>query len=82
LGPVRSKWNYPINSVALSGARIAGGSDWTVSSLNPLDAIEVAVTRRGPGLKDGDALFPERTCGKEAGEYGGIRFSSARFGVC
>ena len=59
LGPVRSKWNYPINSVALSGARIAGGSDWTVSSLNPLDAIEVAVTRRGPGLKDGDALFPE-----------------------
>jgi hypothetical protein len=30
-----------------------------VSSLNPLDAIEVAVTRRGPGLKDGDALFPE-----------------------
>ena len=59
LGPVRSKWNYPINSIALSGARIAGGSDWTVSSLNPLDAIEVAVTRRGPGLKDGDALFPE-----------------------
>ena len=59
LGPVRSRWNYPINSVALSGARIAGGSDWTVSSLNPLDAIEVAVTRRGPGLKDGDALFPE-----------------------
>ena len=59
LGPVRSRWNYPINSVVLSGGRIAGGSDWTVSSLNPLDAIEVAVTRRGPGQKDGDALFPE-----------------------
>jgi len=59
LGPERSRWNYPINSVALSGARIAGGSDWTVSSLNPLDAIEVAVTRRGPGQKDGDALFSE-----------------------
>jgi len=59
LGPVRSKWNYPINSVYLSGGRIAGGSDWTVSSLNPLDAIEVAVTRRGLGKKDGDALFPE-----------------------
>ncbi len=58
-GTVRSKWKYPINRFALSGARIAGGSDWTVSSLNPLDAIEVAVTRRGPGLKDGDALFPE-----------------------
>ena len=59
LGPVRSKWNYPINSVYLSGGRIAGGSDWTVSSLNPLVAIEVAVTRRGLGKKDGDALFPE-----------------------
>ena len=59
LGPVRSKWNYPINSVYLSGGRIAGGSDWTVSSLDPLDAIEVAVTRRGLGKKDGDALFPE-----------------------
>ena len=59
LGPVRSRWNYPINSVFLSGARITGGSDWTVSSLNPLYAIEVAITRRGPGKKDGDALFPE-----------------------
>ena len=59
LGPVRSKWNYPINSVFLSGARITGGSDWTVSSLNPLYAIEVSVTRREPGNKDGDALLPE-----------------------
>ena len=59
LGPVRSKWNYPINSVFLSGARITGGSDWTVSSLNPLDAIEVAVTRRELGKNDGDALLPE-----------------------
>jgi hypothetical protein len=59
LGPVRSRWNYPINSVVLSGGRIAGGSDWTVSSLNPLDAIEVAVTRREPGNKDGDTLSPE-----------------------
>jgi len=60
LGPVRSRWNYPIKSVASSGARIAGASDWTVSSLNPLDAIEVAVTRREPGQKDGDSLFPEQ----------------------
>ncbi len=25
---------------------ITGGSDWTVSSINPLDAIEVAITRK------------------------------------
>jgi predicted amidohydrolase YtcJ len=27
---------------------IVGGSDWNVSSLNPLDAIQVAVTRKDP----------------------------------
>jgi len=47
LGPERSQRLYPIGSVARSGARVVGGSDWSVSSLNPLDAIQVAVTRRG-----------------------------------
>jgi predicted amidohydrolase YtcJ len=46
LGPVRSRWLYPIASVLNSGAVVVGGSDWTVSTLNPLDAIQVAVTRR------------------------------------
>ena len=59
LGAIRSNWNYPINSIVSSGGRIAGGSDWTVSSLNPLYAIEVAITRREPGSKYGDALIPE-----------------------
>jgi predicted amidohydrolase YtcJ len=36
---------YPIASIAQSGAMLVGGSDWNVSSLNPLDAIEVAVLR-------------------------------------
>ena len=36
---------YPIASIAESGAMLVGGSDWNVSSLNPLDAIEVAVLR-------------------------------------
>lgn len=53
LGPERSRWLYPIRSVADTGAVIVGGSDWSVSSINPLDAIQVAVTRRaidaGPG---------------------------------
>ena len=59
LGAIRSNWNYPINSIVSSGGRIAGGSDWTVSSLNPLYAIEVSITRREPGSKYGDALIPE-----------------------
>jgi predicted amidohydrolase YtcJ len=45
LGPARSRWLYPIASVMNSGAIVVGGSDWSVSSLNPLDAIQVAITR-------------------------------------
>lgn len=37
---------YPIASLVESGATIVGGSDWNVSSLNPLDAIEVAILRQ------------------------------------
>ena len=59
LGSVRSKWNYPINSLLLTGARITGGSDWSVTSLNPLYGIEVAVTRQEPGNPDGDILYKE-----------------------
>jgi predicted amidohydrolase YtcJ len=45
----RERWPfmYPIGSVARSGASLAMGSDWSVSSLRPLDAIQVAVTRQG-----------------------------------
>ena len=48
LGPARSRWLYPIASVVGSGAVVSGGSDWSVSSLNPLDAIEVGITHRQP----------------------------------
>jgi predicted amidohydrolase YtcJ len=46
LGPARMRWNYPMRSVQKTGATLAFGSDWDVTSLNPLDAIEVAVTRQ------------------------------------
>ena len=47
LGPERSRYLYPIGSVARSGAVLAFGSDWSVSSLNPLEGIQVAVSRQG-----------------------------------
>lgn len=59
LGPKRSRWLYPIRSVANSGAIIAAGSDWSVSSINPLDAIQVAVTRRGLEEEPGPPWLPE-----------------------
>jgi len=46
LGEERVQGMYPIASVARAGGRIVGGSDWNVSSANPLDAIETAVRRQ------------------------------------
>ncbi len=61
LGPERSKWLYPFRALQTAGARIAGGSDWSVSSVNPLDAIEVAVTRKDLGAADDTpAWLPEQ----------------------
>lgn len=59
LGPERSSRLYPIGSVVRSGGLYAGGSDWSVSSLNPLDAIQVAVTRRGPDAPAGPAWLAD-----------------------
>ena len=59
LGPERSRWLYPIRSVANTGAIIACGSDWSVTSMNPLDAIQIAVTRRGLADGPGTAWIPE-----------------------
>lgn len=47
---------YPVASVARSGGLVVGGSDWDVSSLNPLDAIETAVTRQNPYTDQGPVL--------------------------
>ena len=59
LGPVRSRWLYPIGSVARTGARLAPGSDWSVSSMNPFEAIQVAITRRAPDSPPGRPWIPE-----------------------
>src|ERR671930_744579 len=54
LGPERSRWQYPFASLARSGAVLAFGSDWSVSSPNPLFEMHVAVNRRGfPGYAYG-----------------------------
>jgi predicted amidohydrolase YtcJ len=45
VGRDRVERMYPIGSLQRSGARIVGGSDWSVSSANPLLAMETAVRR-------------------------------------
>jgi predicted amidohydrolase YtcJ len=39
-------WQYPFGSLAAAGARLAAGSDWPVTSPDPLAAIHVAVNRK------------------------------------
>ena len=41
----RAGWQYPFASLVRAGARLAAGSDWPVSSPNPLWGIHVAVNR-------------------------------------
>ncbi|MFO7550685.1 MAG: amidohydrolase [Haliea sp.] len=48
VGAERVERMYPVRSLQRAGARIIGGSDWSVSSVNPLDAIETALRRQDP----------------------------------
>jgi predicted amidohydrolase YtcJ len=45
VGPERAVWQYQIGSLLRGGTRIAFGSDWPVSSADPLQEIHVAVNR-------------------------------------
>ena len=56
LGEERVQGMYPIASVEQSGGRIVGGSDWNVSSANPLEAIEAGVRRQDPLIETGPVL--------------------------
>lgn len=60
MGPERMKLIYPIKSVLDSGAHLAAGSDWSVSTLNPLKAMQIAVTRKAPGRPYARVLLPEQ----------------------
>lgn len=51
---------YPTGDVVRSGAVLAFGSDWPVSTPNPFLEMEVAVTRQVPGEPDGPVLAPEQ----------------------
>ncbi|MCP4048410.1 MAG: amidohydrolase, partial [Gammaproteobacteria bacterium] len=56
LGEERVQGMYPIASVERAGGRIVGGSDWNVSSADPLAAIETAVRRQNAYQESGPVL--------------------------
>jgi predicted amidohydrolase YtcJ len=55
LGPQRSARQYVFGDLLRSGARLAAGSDWAVSSANPLRALHVAVNRSMYGSAGAEA---------------------------
>ena len=56
VGNERAQRFYPVGSILKTGGMLVGGSDWDVSSLNPLDAIETAVRRQDPYEDSGRTL--------------------------
>ena len=48
VGNARSRWIYAFRSLLDAGAAMALSSDWGVSTLNPFEIIETAVTRQPP----------------------------------
>lgn len=59
IGPERSEWLYPFGALKEAGAVLAGSSDWSVSSMNPLEAIQTGVTRQDIADPGGAVLTPQ-----------------------
>ena len=49
LGTRRAAWQYPFGSLQRAGAPLASGSDWPVSTANPLEIIHTTVNRAHVG---------------------------------
>ncbi|MER5208335.1 amidohydrolase [Streptomyces sp. NPDC002825] len=60
LGPERAAWQYPFGDLVRAGATLAAGSDWPVSSPNPIEGIHVAVNRRDPEAPDDRVFYAEQ----------------------
>ena len=59
LGAERAKWQYPFRSLRRAGAVLAMGSDWAVSTANPLLEMEVAVNRVSDHDRDQEVFLPD-----------------------
>ncbi|NNG37690.1 amidohydrolase [Flexivirga sp. ID2601S] len=58
LGPERAGRQYPFADLAASGARLAMGSDWSVTTADPLAQLEVAITRTDPARRGSEPFLP------------------------
>jgi len=60
IGRDRADMQYPFADLVRSGARIAMGSDWSVTTANPLKQMEVAVNRIDPQNRSNAPFLPEQ----------------------
>jgi predicted amidohydrolase YtcJ len=69
LGERRSGWQYPFGALLAAGAPMCAGSDWSVSSPDPLAGAHVAVNRTAPGgpeLCAPEPFLPDQALSPEA----------------
>jgi predicted amidohydrolase YtcJ len=59
IGGERASWQYPFRSLERAGAVTAMGSDWAVSTPNPLLEMEVAVRRVDPADRGHAPFLPD-----------------------
>jgi predicted amidohydrolase YtcJ len=60
IGRDRADMQYPFEYLRRSGARLAMGSDWAVTTADPLQQMEVAVRRIDPEHRDNAPFLPEQ----------------------
>jgi predicted amidohydrolase YtcJ len=65
IGRARARQQYLIHSMALTGVKIAAGSDWPASMPNPFPAIQVGTTRQSPESPFGRAWIPSERVARE-----------------
>ena len=68
LGEERAGWQYPFGDLDRAVGHLAAGSDWPVSTPDPLAAIHVAVNRCAHGVdgREGEEAFlPQQALGLE-----------------
>jgi predicted amidohydrolase YtcJ len=68
LGEERTRWQYPFGAIHRAGGRLVAGSDWPVSTPDPLAAIHTAVTRTAygeTGRAGSEPFLPEQAVSLE-----------------
>ncbi len=69
IGSARNNRQYQLRSLRDSGARIAFGSDWPVTSEVPLEALHVPVLRARPGSTDAPWNIEEAITAEESFDF-------------